>query len=147
MEVDYLVLADAASVADGKHYIHGAGWDSLFAASFPVTHPLMAVAVRLRVPWNAANQVHGIELDVLDEDGNSVLPEPPGPLRGEVNVGRPPHIRPGTHQYICLALNIVGLQFHHPGEYVVRVGIDETTAHRTTFRVSPPPGMPAQPAQ
>jgi hypothetical protein len=61
MQVDYLVLADAAAAVEGKHYIHGAGWDRLLAPSFPVTHPLMSVAIRFRIGWTETNQPHEVE--------------------------------------------------------------------------------------
>src|SRR5437899_6620251 len=112
--VDYLVLAEAAAV-EGRHYIHGAGWDALVAAGFPVIHPTMSVAVRLRVPWTETNQPHALELDVVEADGQSILREP---LRDSVNVGRPPHLVPGSDQVVCPALNLVSLQFQRPGTYV-----------------------------
>lgn len=138
MNVDYMVLADAVAAADGKHYIHGAGWDILWAVSFPVAHPSMGVAVRLRVPWTDTNQPHAVGLDLLDGDGQSILPTPAG---GEINVGRPPTIPPGQDQVVPLAFNLVGVRFERAGDYVVVIRIDGTDQARATFRV-----VHAQPA-
>ncbi len=137
MQVDYMVLADAATAAQGKLYIHGAGWDSLFAASFPVTHPAMSVAIRLRVPWHDTNQPHHLELDVVNEDGQSIMGTPPGPFQGNINVGRPPHLTQGDDQVVPLALNLNGLIFQQPGAYAVILRIDGMEAFRSPFRVAP----------
>jgi len=147
MELDYLVLADAAAAAEGKHYIHGGGWDTLFAATYPVVHPKMAIAVRLRVPWNATNHAHRIEVDVVDEDGNSILPNPPGPLRGEINVGRPPTIPVGADQFVPLVFDVVGLQFPQEGSYAVILRIDGLDMARYPVRLMTPPGIRQPPAQ
>lgn len=135
MEVDYIVLADAAAAVEGKHYIHGAGWDTIFAASFPVQHPSMAVAVRLRIPWTATNQPHSLELDLVDADGASVLPDPPGAMSGDINVGRPPHLSAGDDQVVCLVFNLLGLQFESAGTYSVIFRIDGSEEGRQSFRV------------
>lgn len=136
MEVDYLVLADAAAAADGKHYIHGAGWDTIFAGSFPVQHPTTSAAVRLRIPWTATNQPHGLELDVIDADGASILPNPPGLIKGDINVGRPAHLSPGDDQVVCLVFNLLGLRFEGPGTYSVVFRIDGSEEARQPFRLA-----------
>ena len=140
MQVDYVVLADAAATADGKHYIHGAGWDTIYAAAFPVQHPLLAVAIRLRVPWTATNQPHSLELDIVDEDGHSVLPEPPGVLKAEINVGRPAQLEPAQDQVVPLTFNLRSLTFEMQGSYSVLVRIDGSEEGRSRFRVAGLPG-------
>lgn len=141
MTVDYLVMADAAAVAEGKHYIHGAGWDVIISASFPVVQPLMGVAVRLRVAWNETNVPQPIELDLVDADMNSILPTPPGPIRGNVNVGRPPHVPSGTDQVVPLAFNLAGVRFDQPGTYAVVLRVNGLEAARAPFSVALPPGI------
>ena len=54
MKLAAAMLADAARVESGKLYIHGAGWDTLFAAIFPATHPILSVALLLLVEWDEA---------------------------------------------------------------------------------------------
>lgn len=135
MDVDYAILADAAATESGKHYIHGGGWDTIFAASFPVTHPILAVAMRLRVPWTDTNQEHEIALDLLDSDGNSVLPgDPPS---GRMITGRPPQLPQGSDQTVPLAFSLVNLTFDRAGDYALVVRIDGRDAYRAPFRVLP----------
>ena len=136
--VDYLLLADAVAVAEGKHYIHGAGWDRILAGAFPVTQPVLGIAARLRVPWADTNVPIALELDVLDADGQSILPNPPGPLRGTVNQGRPPYIPPGDDQVIPVAFQIGQVQFPRAGQYVVILRLGGLEAARAPFHVHGP---------
>ncbi|MCC6629968.1 MAG: hypothetical protein IT340_21535 [Chloroflexi bacterium] len=134
MQVDYLVLADAAEAVNGKHYILGGGWDRLHAASFPVTHPSMSVALRLRVPWHDTNQAHDLELDVVDEDGQSILP-PPGPARGAIRTGRPADLEPGQDQVVPLVFTLAQVRFDRAGAYAVLARLDGLEAARSSFHV------------
>lgn len=136
IQVDYLVLADAVAAVAGKHYIHGGGWDTLFSAVFPVTHPVMAVAIRLRVPWGDTDRAATLILDVLDADGHTILPDPPGAIRGEINVGRPSHLPVGDDQVVPIALALNNLRFVAPGQYVVVCRLDGEEAARAPFRVA-----------
>src|SRR5438105_15093414 len=104
LTVDYMLLADTATVADNKLYIHGAGWDSILAATFPVEQPLMSVALRVRVPWAETNQPHEIELDVLDQDGVSIMP-PNRVIKGQLNAGRSEGLPQGEDQVIPFVIN------------------------------------------
>jgi hypothetical protein len=134
MQIDYLVLADAVAVADGKHYIHGGGWDTLFATTFPAQHPALGVAARLRIPWQETNQQFVLEVDVL-LDGNesrSIFTEP---LRGIVNAQRPPHALPGSDVPLHLALGFTNLRFESPGRYIVVLRIDGKPLSQSPFNV------------
>ncbi|MEA2644926.1 MAG: hypothetical protein QOE92_9 [Chloroflexota bacterium] len=129
MKVDYLILADAAIAADGKHYLHGAGWDTVAARSFPVWHPQMSAAVRLRVP--AGDAPHRLGVDLLDPTGASLLP---APLYTDVN----PAAAAGAgaeEQVFALVFNFGGLQFSEPGAYAVVLTADAVELVRSTFHV------------
>lgn len=141
MQIDYLVLADAVTVADGKHYIHGGGWDTLFAATFPAHHPTLGVAVRLRVPWEETNQQFALEVDVLlnGDEARSIFPEP---LRGMVNAARPPHIPPDSDLPFHVALGFTNLQFDEPGLYTVALRIDGRPVAESPFSVVAVPQHP-----
>jgi hypothetical protein len=141
MQVDYLILADAVTVAEGKHYIHGGGWDTLFAASLPATHPLLGVAVRLRIPWEETDQQFALEVDVLGgEEQGSILNDP---LRGIVNAERSSHVPADTDLLLHLALNFTNLQFKSFGLYTVVLRVDGQHLEESRFNVIAPPGPPA----
>jgi hypothetical protein len=134
MQIDYLVLADAVAVADGKHYIHGGGWDTLFAVTFPTHHPTLGIAVRLRIPWEETNQQFILEVDVLldSDESRSIFTEP---LRGIVNAARPPHIPPDSDLPWHVALSLTNLQFDEPGLYTVVLRIDGQPVAESPFSV------------
>lgn len=147
IQVDYMVLADAVAAVGGKHYIHGGGWDTLTTSGFPTVHPSMGAAVRLRVPWHDTNRPIEIELDVLDADGRSIIPTPPGPPRGKMNVGRPPELPMGDDQVFQLAFPINNLRFEGPGSYVVSFRLSGEEVARAPFRVVLNPKAAARKAE
>ena len=140
MWVDYFVLADAVAVAEGKHYIHGGGWDALWVRSFPAIHPGLGVAVRLRLPWEETNQQLALEVDLVESETiSSILPEP---IRGIVNAERPPHVPPGGDLLLHLALTFTNLQFEDPGPYTVVLRIDGEPLAESRFNVVSLPEPP-----
>lgn len=135
MDVDYLLLADAATLADGKLYIHGAGWETISVTSLPVEQSLHIV-LRIRVPWSETKRQSDLELDVVDTEGKSLLAIPPGPTRGTINVGRPSHVKPGDDHVVPLALHLSNVPFQREGTYAVVFRIDGSEVARTPFKVA-----------
>lgn len=127
VSIDYMVVADAAIAAEGKHYIHGGGWDSITGSSLPLIHPSIAIAFLIRVPWAETNMPFSLELDVLDADAASILPTPPGPVGGPMTVGRPPNAIPANPLLVPMVFTLNGLAFAQPGDYVfvIRVNGEE----------------------
>lgn len=134
MKVDYMVLADAVASAEGKLYIHGAGWDNVLTPVFPATLTA-SVGILLRAPWAETNEPHILELDIHDEDGRSILPNPPGPLRGQIDVGRPANLAPGDDQIVPLAISLNGTSIVRAGRYVILLHLDGQEATRIPFRI------------
>ncbi len=140
MQVDYLILADSVAVAEGKHYIHGGGWDTLYVFSFPALHPILGVAARLRVPSEDTGQQFVVEVDVQSsEAGSSILPEP---LRGIVNAERPPYVPPDSDLLLHLALSFTNLAFESPGLYNIVLRVDGQPLEESQFKVVPLPEPP-----
>ncbi|HEV1997639.1 MAG TPA: GNAT family protein [Candidatus Dormibacteraeota bacterium] len=130
VKVDYLILADAAIAADGKHYLHGAGWDTVIASAFPVIHRHVSAALRLRLPNQDSR--HRLGVDVVGPDGASLLaspiytdvaPDPTMPANG------------AEDQALCLVFNFDGLRLGGPGTHAVVVNVDGVEAHRSPFQV------------
>jgi hypothetical protein len=141
-----MVLADTATEAAGKLYIHGAGWDTVLTQGLPAILTA-SVAMLLRIPWAETNQPHTIGLDILDADAHSVLPKDPGPLRGRLNVGRPAELEPGEDQVLPLAISLNGTQIQHPGRYVIVLELDGKETARAPFRIKQIQRVPSAPAQ
>ena len=130
MKVDYLILADAAIAADGKHYLHGAGWETIGARALPVFHSQMSAALRVLVP--AGDPPSRLGLDLVDPDGGSLLP---APLYADVGPVATPLGGLGPEQAICLVFNFGGLHLSTPGQHAVVLSVDGAEVHRTTFQV------------
>ena len=122
MQIEWLILADAAQVSTNKLYLLGGGWDQLvIARPFPVTHQ-MAVAAAFKVSWHETNQKHDFEIQVADGDGLEVAK-----IVGQFEVGRPAGVPPGQDQRTQIAVNL-GLSLKYPGTYevVARLNGDES---------------------
>ena len=118
MEVEWLIIADAAQVVGGKLYMLGGGYDRVTLSKAPPVPHSMAVAVSFRVPWNDTNVKHDFEVEIMDGDGLGIVSG-----KGQFEVGRAPGIAPGQDQRTQLAMNI-GWKVEKLGSYeaVARVG-------------------------
>jgi hypothetical protein len=144
MEFEAL-LADAVTVAEGKMYVHGGGWNVISASSVPVRLGRLAVGVLVTVPWNETNQMHSFEVRLEDLDGRlvSLGEAPPGStedgkvrkLTGQFNVGRPVTLEAGDDQLVPIAVTIDGLTFEAPGLYRFVISVDGAHDKRLPIRV------------
>ena len=129
MEVEWLILSDAAEVTGNKLYLLGGGWDRLTVNSkFPLRQN-MAIALSIRVPWNETNQKHSLQVEIVTADGESVFQ-----FGGQVEVGRPPGIPPGQDQRMQAVVS-VGLTLQHPGTYEIIARVENQEMRRTHFNV------------
>lgn len=138
MDVEWLILADAAQVVGGKVYLIGGGWETLVVNQFPAQQYL-AIAASFRVPWNETNQRHSVEIEIQNEDGRSFVR-----FQGQIEVGRPPGIPLGCDQRAQLAFACV-LPFEAPSNFVIVASIEGQEMKRTPFRVVS--GAPAIPSR
>ena len=121
-----LLLCDHAQEVAGKLYVLGGGW-SIYRGA-PVT---MGLAVKIAVPWEAANIPHDFAARLVTEDGlDPVLPTPDGgtgatrvEFQGRFEAGRPAGLAPGSELDAPFAVNIAGLPLA-PGRYEWQVEID-----------------------
>ena len=128
MEVEFLILADSVQAVNGKLYMLGGGWTTLHASTIPTTHPL-GIALGCRVPWLETNQVHRLEIKMMDADGAPVIP----PIQAELEMGRPPGLR-GADQTAVMAVN-AAVQFTKTGRYEVQVAVEGQVAKAVPFDV------------
>lgn len=125
-----MLLADSVQAVGGKLYILGGGWS--------ITGPTAAsgLAMHIEVPWDQANLRHPWKLELLDADGNPVLvQERPVAFQGEIEVGRPPGLKPGTPIGVPIAINIGPLPLEPGSRFEWRLSIDGNTDDnwRVTF--------------
>lgn len=141
MDIEWIILADAAEVLNNKLYLLGGGWERITVAGPVPTAHSMAIAMAISVPWNETNQLHNIEVELADQDGAQLLK-----VEGQVEVGRPPGIPLGQAQRVQMAIS-VGLRIEKLGRHVVVARIEGQEAKRLAFDiVAPPPMGIARPA-
>jgi len=132
-----VLLCDAAQMVGGKLYVLGGGWSRVLALA-----PLnMALAVYLKVPWHEANRAMPLRIDLVTEDGRAVpAGEGQGGIRLEVQVevGRPPGLRPGTDLDTAFVIPINGMVLE-PAVYLWNISIDNQRVETITFEVLAPP--------
>jgi hypothetical protein len=135
-----LLLCDYAQEVAGKLYVLGGGW-SIYRGS-PVT---MGLAVKIGVPWDAANMRHEFVARLVTEDGGDpVLPKSEGgaeamrvEFQGQFESGRPPGLSPGSELDAPFAVNITGLPLP-AGRYEWQVHIDGEVVDQVAFTVMLP---------
>lgn len=135
IQVEWIILADAASLVGGKLYLLGGGWERLIVNEpFPYRH-LCAIAVAFRIPWAETNERHQFTVEVQDTDGQALLQG-----GGHFEAGRPAGIPVGQAQRAQFAIT-APLEFKRPGIYVVLAGVDHKEVDRTTFSVELGPSL------
>ena len=120
-----MMLADAAQEVNGKLYVLGGGW----SVTGPVLPP-MALALKLDVPWSAANREHEFLLVLVDADGHPVrVGGDDGDVRagGTFEVGRPPGLPAGTDIDFAFAVTVPSLPLA-AGRYAWQLWIDGETS-------------------
>ncbi|MGI8610586.1 MAG: DUF6941 family protein [Candidatus Dormibacteria bacterium] len=138
MQVTTALLADAAAVLNGKLYLHGGGWDSIYAAAFPTTQPAMALAFVFRVEYSEALVDIPFVIALVDEDENDAGPR----FEGKLNVGHPPGMKAGTPLHIPQAMTLNMLQFSKPGQYRFTIRSGDKELASVPFRLGTlSPGM------
>ncbi len=141
METDVL-LCDHAEAVNGKLFINGAGINVFWVAAKPPHSIRATIAMVIHVPYTATNQPHVVTVDLVDEDGNPVVPwapegaqqRPAVRLQANFNVGRPAKLSPGEEQTFPLALGFQ-VPFADLGRYAFRVAIDDEHARSLPFRL------------
>jgi hypothetical protein len=129
MDLEWLILADAAQVVGNKLYLMGGGWDTLQVNQpFPVTQRC-AVATSFRVPWTETNRRHNVSIEIATEDGQVL-----GEVKGQVEVGRPVGLPAGSDQRAQIAADIA-LGIPGPGTIVITARVEDRDVGRVTFRV------------
>jgi hypothetical protein len=128
-----MLLCDSAQSVGGKLFILGGGWSLIKKTDQPMS---MALAVKLSIPWSRTNERHRIEAQLETDQGVSVSHEGQDVRAdGEIEVGRPPGLKPGTALDAAFVLTFQGLALE-PGGYVwvLRAGDDAVLA-RAPFQV------------
>ncbi len=143
MKVEIFTVCDAAtSDSGGKLNVLGS-FDRINATSVPVTHPLCALAIKMRFERLEEGQKR-VRISFMDTDGKAVMPT----LDAATQVMFPPDEHTVT---ACLVLQIQQLKLPNFGEYSIDLAIDgrhEASIPLFVREISAPQGqMPQTPPQ
>ena len=128
-------LADAATVESGKLYVHGGGWDTIFASEAPLTHPSMALVLIFRVEYDETLRDISTLIELMDEDNRAVELR----IEGALNVGHLPGSQRGTPTFVPQTVTCKMLKFPNFGGYQFRVSAEGLELATIPFRVAKHP--------
>ncbi|MGI8821637.1 MAG: DUF6941 family protein [Chthoniobacterales bacterium] len=141
MKVEIFTLCDAATTdAGGKLNVLGS-FDRLQATQAPVTHPLCALAIKMRFE-RLEEGPKRIRISFIDSDGKPVMPT----LDANTQVSFPPDEHTVT---ACLVLQLQQLKLPNFGEYSIDLGVDGRQEAsiplfvRAVTNMGQPPNAPA----
>ncbi len=117
MEIDLVLLADAATIdAGGKLNILGV-FDRISVPKFPAKHPHAALVLRFSASMHEGGS-HTVEIVLKDPDGKELMN-----VNGDLHVG-PGGPLAGGQILVPQVLNMGGLVFPKAGQYSFDVRID-----------------------
>jgi hypothetical protein len=127
------LLCDSAQSVGGKLYLLGAGWSQITRVPGGVSN--IALAIKLSIPWDLANQRLAIEARLLTEDGN-LVEGPAGPVKagGELEVARGLGMRQGVPLDANVVMDFGGLDLE-AGGYVFELKVAGKQKARAPFQV------------
>jgi hypothetical protein len=130
--IDVLIPANHAEAINGLLYLSGGGWTDVHrqirGGNVPTNH--FGIGLSIRIPWHETNEKHRFTLDVQNEDASQVVVH----AAGDMNVGRPPQLSPGSVQHAIFAIN-VDIVFPQPGGYRIIAIVDGKDTATWPFRV------------
>lgn len=135
MEVNFAFLCDYADQSGGKISAIGVGFDTIYAAKVPATHPLFYSIISIRFS-STETGLKRVGMHLIDEDGKDIVP----PLDTTINVASPPSGFLYRNQQIALAMYRVN--FPHHGDYTVSWLVDNREIKAIPLKVAPPPLPP-----
>jgi hypothetical protein len=129
--IDSFVAADWAEAINGKLYLMGGGFDTLWAAQFPFA-PRFSFGAVLRVPWKDTNRRFPIQGTVATLDGEALGWQ----MAGELEAGRAAGKRGGDVTIVIAGP--VQFQIEEETSFVLKLRFAEDE-RMITLQVAPPP--------
>ena len=134
MEVDFALLADAADAVNGKLYLVGGAFDTIWAQQTPLMYPKLSLALRLLFSPAELGRKHKLEIRIMNEDGKNVAP----PIAGELEVQKNSNLPKGWRQGFLTVMNFANLNFSNFGDYTFELVMNNTGIKRIPLRIAPP---------
>ena len=132
MRRDFLFLADAATGAEGKLYVHGGGLTEVHPPKLPWMHPQIAVVFRLEVEPDDEREDHSFEIRVVGPHDEAVTPTFQATLTHQeltARKGRPPF-------FVQAAVTLAPIPIRELGQHRVELWLDGEPAGSEQFFVT-----------
>ena len=145
MEVDFALLADRADIVNGKLYLLGGAFDSLYAVKVPVKHQAMTLAMRFLFSPAECDQMYKLEVRLIDADGKKVLAVP-----GQFSLKRSPKSEKGYRTAFLTAINFFNTQLRTFGDYSFEIFVNGHGVKSVPLRLiqmEPPKEEPPKPKE
>lgn len=141
--VDVALLADSVQAVRGKLFVLGGGWDTLWVRRFPARHPSLAIGLRLRIPVSWGSDFIKLTVELQDQDGQGLLPQPLShEIRLPANRAHPPG---ATDVGLIRSFTFNNLRFEREGAYSFVISVDDEPVSRIRFTVRQRPEQTPEP--
>ena len=132
MEVDFALLSDTAESVNGKLYMMGGAFDTIWAKEVPIVHPHLSFTMRLLFSPAELGRTHMMEVNMITEDGRKITTVG-GPLKlGEKNKSLPK----GWKQGFLTVLNFANTKFDEFGNYSFEIVVNNTSLKSIPLRIA-----------
>jgi hypothetical protein len=120
MRLFYAITADAAQFTpDGRLWVLGGDFDTIYSPQFPAVHSAMTLAVKLLATPRESEREHQLRVELVDADGQPFQEPFVLPFTPHINAAYP-HREVG----IGLTLNYQNLRFDRPGDFGFHILVD-----------------------
>ena len=131
MEIDFAFLADAAETVNGKIYVLGGAFDTIWAPQIPVAHPSLSFIMRLLLSPGEIGRRHKLELSLMNADGRRL-----NTINGEFQVDSNPNNSPGSKQGFMTVFNFKNLNLPNYGDYSFEILINEFSLKSLSLKLA-----------
>ena len=129
MKLEFLVLADAVEVADGKLFVLGGGWTLWRSGVFP-GQALLGIGGSIVVDSNEAGTgtKYPLNITIADEAGIPIVP----PLQARFQINRNLEAPKGSSHRVPFAFN-AGVRIPRAGRYFINALAGSTSRAQVSF--------------
>lgn len=139
MRITTAMLADDAVALEGKVYIHGGGWDTMFVPEFPSLVARIALVFTVEIEPTEFQQPHTLTVRLVDQDhqpyqsiqASTLIQSAPGPFS-----------TPGASAYSTQVWRMEKFQIDRAGSFRFLIERDDEILAQVPLTVQVVPQMP-----
>ena len=139
MEVDFAFIADAAEIVNGKAYVMGGAFDTIWTSQMPIEHPALSLVLRLKLSPAELDRKHKLEINLIDEDGQRI-----NSISGDIEIGRNPELPKGWQQSFMMTVNFKNISFKRFGDFSFEILVNSSSLKAIPLRLAKRSGFLSQ---